>query len=156
MTRTKGRSLSGWLLAAACGCHALGAAATDLLQVYDRSTIADPLIRQATATRLAIRESRTQALIGLLPFDLSANKYFQGVGGLPVTTPATMSLTLAVNLFSWNSWVALKSADATVAQGEANFLAAQQSLVQRVTAQYFAVLAAQDTLSAQQTALQSA
>jgi outer membrane protein len=51
--------------------------------------------------------------------------------------------------------VALKSADATVAQGEANFLAAQQSLVQRVTSQYFAVLAAQDTLSAQQSALQS-
>ena len=148
--------MSEWLLAAACACHALGAAATDLLQVYDRATVTDPLIQQATATRLAIRESRTQALIGLLPFDLSANKYFQGVGGLPVTTPATLSLTLAVNLFSWNSWVALKAADATVAQGEANFLAAQQSLVQRVTAQYFAVLAAQDTLSAQQTALQSA
>jgi outer membrane protein len=153
--RTKGRRLSGWMLAAACACHTPGASATDLLQVYDRATIADPLIQQATATRLAIRESRTQALIGLVPFDLSANKYFQGVGGLPVTTPATMSLTLAVNLFSWNSWVALKSADATVAQGEANFLAAQQSLVQRVTAQYFAVLSAQDTLSAQQTALQS-
>jgi outer membrane protein len=155
VTRAKGRRLSGWLLAAACACHAPGAVATDLLQVYDRATITDPLIQQATATRLAIRESRTQALIGLLPFDLSANKYFQGVGGLPVTTPATMSLTLAVNLFSWNSWVALKSADATVAQGEANFLAAQQSLVQRVTAQYFAVLSAQDTLSAQQSALQS-
>ena len=60
-----------------------------------------------------------------------------------------------MNLFSWSSWVALKAADATVAQSEANFLAAQQSLVQRVTAQYFAVLAAQDTLSAQQSALQS-
>jgi outer membrane protein len=60
-----------------------------------------------------------------------------------------------VNLFSWSSWVALKAADATVAQSEANFLAAQQGLVQRVTAQYFAVLAAQDTLSAQQSALQS-
>ena len=144
-----------WLLGAACLCHTLGAAATDLLQVYERATVADPLIQQAAATRLAVRETKTQALIGLLPFDLSANKYFQGVGGMPVTTPATMSLTLAVNLFSWNNWVALKSADATVAQSEANYLAAQQSLVQRVTAQYFAVLAAQDTLTAQQTALAS-
>ncbi len=143
------------LLGAACACHVLAAGGTDLLQVYDRATVSDPLFQQATATRLAIRESRTQALLGLLPFDLSANKYFQGVGGLPVTTPATPSLTLAVNLFSWNSWVALKAADATVAQGEANFLAAQQSLVQRVSTQYFAVLAAQDTLSAQQSALQS-
>src|ERR1700733_5548700 len=142
--RTKGRRLSGWMLAAACACHTPGASATDLLQVYDRATITDPLIQQATATRLAIRESRTQALIGLLPFYLSANKYFQGVGGLPVTTPATMSLTLAVNLFSWNSWVALKSADATVAQGEANYQAAAQSLILRVSQQYFAVLTAQD------------
>ena len=143
------------LLAAMFACQPSGAAATDLLEVYDRAQITDPLLQQATATRLAIRETRTQALIGLLPIDLSANKYFQGVGGLPVTTPATASLSLAVNLFSWSSWVALKAADATVAQSEANFLAAQQSLVQRVTAQYFAVLAAQDTLSAQQSALQS-
>jgi len=143
------------LLAAVCACRPPLADAADLLEVYERAQITDPLLQQATATRLAIRETRTQALIGLLPIDLSANKYFQGVGGLPITTPATASLSLAVNLFSWNSWVALKAADATVAQSEANFLAAQQSLVQRVTAQYFAVLAAQDTLSAQQSALQS-
>lgn len=143
------------LFATVCACQAVPATATDLLDVYDRAQITDPLLQQATATRLAIRETRTQALIGLLPIDLSANKYFQGVGGLPVTTPATASLSLAVNLFSWSSWVALKAADATVAQSEANYLAAQQSLVQRVTAQYFAVLAAQDTLSTQQSALQS-
>ncbi len=143
------------LLAAVCACHPPAVTATDLLEVFDRAQITDPLLQQATATRLAIRETRTQALIGLLPIDLSANKYFQGVGGLPITTPATASLSLAVNLFSWSSWVALKAADATVAQSEANFLAAQQNLVQRVTAQYFAVLAAQDTLSAQQSALQS-
>jgi outer membrane protein len=138
------------------GCGAAGAAATDLLQVYDRATVGDPLIRQAEATHLAVRETRTQALIGLLPIELTANKFWQGVGSQTITTPATASLSLAVNLFSWNSWVALKSADATVAQGEANYMAAQQNLVQRVTSQYFAVLAAQDTLSAQQSALQSA
>ncbi len=139
-----------------CLCGATSARATDLLQIYDRATVTDPLIQQATATHLAVRETRTQALIGLLPIDLSVNKFWQGIGSQPITTPATASLSLAVNLFSWNSWVALKSADATVAQGEANYLAAQQSLVQRVSAQYFAVLAAQDTVTAQQSALQSA
>ena len=146
---------ASWMLGVVCACSTASAAVTDLLQVYDRATVTDPLIQQAAATHLAVRETRTQALIGLLPIDLSANKYWQGVGSVPVTLPATASLTLAVNLFSWNSWVALKSADATVAQGEANYLAAQQSLVQRVTSQYFGVLAAQDTLSAQQSALQS-
>lgn len=145
-----------WMLGLVCAGSAVSASATDLLQVYDRAAVSDPLIQQATATHLAVRETRTQALIGLLPFDLSANKFWQGVGSQTINTPATASLSLAVNLFSWNAWVALKSADATVAQGEANYLAAQQSLVQRVTAQYFAVLAAQDTLSAQQSALQSA
>jgi outer membrane protein len=144
-----------WTLAAVCACGTASAAVTDLLQIYDRATLTDPLIQQAAATHLAVRETRTQALIGLLPIDLSANKYWQNVGSQPITTPATASLSLAINLFSWNSWVALKAADATVAQGEANFLAAQQSLVQRVTTQYFAVLAAQDTLSAQQSALKS-
>src|SRR5579863_581895 len=144
------------MLALVCAGSAAGAAATDLLQIYDRATITDPLIQQAAATHLAVRETRTQALIGLLPIDLSVNKFWQGIGSQPITTPATASLSLAVNLFSWNSWVALKSADATVAQGEANYLAAQQNLVQRVSAQYFAVLAAQDTVSAQQSALQSA
>ena len=60
----------------------------------------------------------------------------------------TLPLSLAVNLFSWDSWVALKAADATVAQAEANYQAAAQSLIQRVSQQYFAVLAAQDTLTA--------
>jgi len=146
---------ASWMLSLVCACGTASAAVADLLQVYDRATVTDPLIQQASATHMAIRETRTQALIGLLPIDLSVNKYWQGIGSLPITTPATASLSLAVNLFSWNSWVALKSADATVAQGEANFLAAQQSLVQRVASQYFAVLAAQDTLSAQQSALQS-
>jgi len=144
------------LLAAVFACLAQAAGATSLLEVYDRAQIADPLIRQATATRLAVRETRTQALLALLPVDLGINKFWTGAGTAPPeTAPATAALSLAVNLFNWNSWVALKAADATVAQAEANFLAAQQSLVQRVTSQYFAVLAAQDTLSAQESALAS-
>jgi outer membrane protein len=143
------------MFGALCAAMALSAGATDLLQVYERALSADPLLQQAAATRLAIKETRTQAIIALLPIDLSANKYWDGVGGQTLTYPATANLSLGINLFSWSSWVALKAADATVAQGEANFLVAQQSLVQRVTSQYFAVLAAKDTLAAQESALQS-
>ncbi|HEY4975309.1 MAG TPA: TolC family protein, partial [Steroidobacteraceae bacterium] len=42
-----------------------------------------------------------------------------------------------------------------VAQGEANYLAAREDLITRVATQYFAVLAAKDTLAAQASALQS-
>jgi outer membrane protein len=142
-------------LAVVCACVTGNAAAVNLLDVYNRSLTADALWQQAAATRLAIRETKTQALINLLPLDVSANKSWAAVGSTTLNTPAYAGLNLSVNLFSWDSWVALKSADATVAQGEANYQAVAQSLIQRVTQQYFSVLAAQDTLSAQQSALQS-
>src|SRR5450631_1269459 len=100
---------ASWMLGVVCACSTASASATDLLQVYDRAAVTDPLIQQAAATHLAVRETRTQALIGLVPIDLSANKFWQGVGSQTITSPATASLSLAVNLFSWNAWVALKA-----------------------------------------------
>lgn len=129
--------------------------ATDLQQVYQRALEVDPQWRQAISTHLAARETKTQALINLLPLDVSANKDWQGLGSSPLTTPAYAGVNLTVNLFSWNNWIALKAADATVAQAEANYQAAGQSLVQRVATQYFAVLNAQEVLTAQQVALDS-
>jgi outer membrane protein len=144
-----------WSLAVLCACVTGSAVAADLLDVYNQSLTSDALFQQAAATQLATRETRTQALLNLLPIDVSANKAWGAVGSSTLNTAAYNSLNLSINLFSWDSWVALKSADATVAQGEANYHAAAQSLIQRVTRQYFSVLAAQDTLSAQQSALQS-
>ena len=129
--------------------------ATDLMQVYERALEADPQWRQATATHLAARETKTQALINLLPINVTANKQWAGLGSRPLTLPAIAAVNLTVNLFSWNNWIALKAANATVAQAEANYEAAGQSLVQRVATQYFAVLNAQEVLSAQQIALDS-
>ncbi len=144
-----------WLFAVLCAGAVANAAAADLLAVYQRAIDTDPLWRQATATRQAIHETKTQAVLGLLPLDISANKNFIGIGSVPVRTPAYLAAGLTVNLFNWDSWVALKAADATVAQSEANYRAAAQSLIQRVSQQYFAVLAAQDTLTAEQSAYQS-
>jgi outer membrane protein len=144
-----------WRLALFCACMTGHANAANLLDVYNRSLDADPLWQQAASTQLAIRETKTQALINLLPIDVSANKNWAAAGGTTINSPAYAALTLSVNLFSWDSWVALKSADASVAQGAANYRAAAQNLIQRVTQQYFSVLAAQDILNAQQSALLS-
>src|SRR6185369_17842730 len=62
---------------------------------------------------------------------------------------------LSQNLFSWTNWFNLQAADSEVAQAEADYRTAQQSLLQRVAQRYFAVLAAQDTLEAQQVALEA-
>jgi outer membrane protein len=144
-----------WLVSVLCLCVTGRAAAVDLLDVYGRALATDPLWQQATASRLATRETKTQAVLNLLPLDVSANKNWIGIGSVQVKTPAYLGASLSVNLFNWDNWVALKAADATVAQAEANYQAAAQSLIQRVSQQYFAVLAAQDTLTAQQSAFES-
>jgi outer membrane protein len=146
---------NSWMFALACACVSAGAHGENLIMVYGRALTADPLMQQAEHTHQAVLEVKTQALLNLLPIDVYANKAWASVGSTPIRQPGTADLALNVNLFSWSSWVNLKSANATVAQGEANYLAAQQNLIQRVTSQYFAVLSAQDALTAQQSALES-
>lgn len=131
------------------------ARAEDLAAVYARAIVADPTMQQAEAQHMAVRETRTQAWLAMLPLDASASKNWYGVGSTRGNTPAIGTLGLNVNLFSWNNWINLKQSSAIVAQGEANYLAAQYDLIARVAQQYFAVLSAQDTLTAQQSALES-
>lgn len=132
----------------------------DLSGVYKTSLSADATMQQAEAQHLATREVRTQARLNMLPLSATAGKTWGGVGTgtdrVSTTTPAVATLGLSVNLFSWNSWINLKNANATTAQGEANYQAAQQALVSRVTQRYLAVLSAEDQLAAQESALQSA
>ncbi len=73
--------------------------------------------------------------------------------GNTTTTTYQYGVTLKMSLFSWQNWVALKRADAQLAQAEADYQAARQDLIARVAQRYFDVLAAQDDLDAQETAL---
>ena len=142
------------------GLVAGSASATDLASIYERSLSADPTMGQAEAQHMSARETKTQALLNMLPINGTANKSWSGVGtGANRTTtnnPAAATLGLSVNLFSWNSWINLKQANASVAQAEANYQSSRQDLVSRVTQRYFAVLSAEDQLAAQESALQSA
>ena len=144
----------------------LGAAAAtlgrteDLREVYQRALAADPTMQQAEYVHLAARETKTQAILGLLPLDVYAAKnwsgaYSNGTDFAP-NIPATLNAALTVNLFSWSSWVNFVDADHIVAQAEAAYIAAQEDLISRVANQYFNVLSAQDALAAQQIGLESA
>ncbi len=141
----------------------------DLLEVYQRALQSDPQIREAEALRLATLEAKPQALAGLLP-QLSATgartqrdtEVEQRSLIIPTLGPPVERLTsvstdayisnyqvqLTQPLFRWDRWVALRRADSEVAQAEADFQAAEQDLVFRVSQRYFNVLAAKDTLSA--------
>jgi outer membrane protein len=133
----------------------VGARAENLADVYARALVADPKMREAEALHMATRETRTQALLAMLPINANASQDWYGIGNDSGSAGLLGTLSLNVNLFSWNDWVNLKQANAIVAQGEANYLAAQHDLIARVAQQYFAVLAAQDTLATQESALQS-
>jgi outer membrane protein len=156
------------------------APAADLLAVYQRALQNDPQLREAEANRLAALEAKPQALAALLPQlvgkGVSTREVDTGSSNTtePVSAPGTPTVLesfpfdgrttttthrygadLTQNIFRWQNWVALKSADAQVAQAEADYQAAQQDLMERVAQRYFDVLAAQDDLEAQQAALVS-
>ena len=156
--------------------------AEDLKAVYERALSNDPQIREADALRLAARESKPQALAALLPQisgSMSRSKSDNrtegqfpqeieqptGSGNRVVVNfisssdsePETdrWSLDLRQSVFSWSDWMNLKRADRQVAQAEADYAVAQQSLILRVSEAYFNVLAAQDQVSAQNSALEA-
>lgn len=147
--------------------------ADDLMQVYEQALLNDPQIREADASRMATREARPQAIAALLPQASatasrtrnwsSGTGFTQFVFGNtpPQTSPTggdsisdtdTWRLQIRQNVFSYANWMALKAANHTVAQAEADYAAAQQSLAQRVAQQYFSVLAAQDVVEAREAA----
>jgi outer membrane protein len=153
------------------------ASAEDLKAVYERALANDPQIREADALRRAARESRPQAWAAILPqLSGSASKakstttstgQFPQEQRLPsgqtvvlnflsasVAEPETdrWSLDLRQSLISWDNWVAIKRASRQVAQAEADFQAAEQQLILRVSEAYFNVLAAQDAVEAQSSA----
>jgi outer membrane protein len=154
----------------------------DLIGVYEDALHNDPVIRQADANRLAARESKPQALSALLPQINGTAAYTRDHNSgfadqinvisnpnnpsqqvpVVISEPNTIStvtkqwaLNLRQNLFSWSNWMALKAASGTVAQAEATYQAAEQQLILRVAQAYFAVLTADDTLQADQSALEA-
>src|SRR3954464_9857010 len=159
------------------------ASAADLLSVYQDALANDPTLRQADALRKATKERKPQAWAALLPQITGQGTYTRGTTEntqsqpTPINDPVTneptgafaifqsntrahpkstvWSINLTQNLFSWTNWATLQAADSEVAQAEADYRTAQQGLVSRVAQRYFNVLAAQDTLEAQQVALEA-
>lgn len=153
------------------------ASADDLIEVYEVALGADPTLREAAVNRLSTLESKPQALAALLPqitgqyrfsyAQQSGDGTFQSIIDsdgdgvddtiVPVTTGFSQEsddntrfwqLQLTQTLFRWDQWIALKQADLEVAEAEAEYRAAQQDLMTRVSQRYFDVLAARATLVA--------
>lgn len=173
--------LSGMFVLLICCPSIRPASATDLMEVYQRALMSDPQLREADATRLARREAKPKALAALLPqlngsgqanreIDRGNQNIIETVqnvsgggsfiesfpfDGKTATNKRLFGLDLKQSLFNWENWVALKRADAEVAEAEADFISIQQGLILRIAESYFNILAAQDVLDARQSVVAS-
>ncbi len=142
----------------------------DLWDVYQLAVKNDPIFRQAQANYEAALENKPIARAGYLPnLGLNASKSYSTIYGTSLTQTGTTSggqpilgnvynstagrdtqygLQLTQPLFNWAAWENIKQADASVAQAEAQYVAAQQDLIVRTATAYFNVITARDTLAA--------
>ena len=147
--------------------------ANDLLDAYRQAQTQDTTLDAALHQRGAAIEARPQALAAFLP-QLDANANFArdkissgGDNSNPTSLPgstapqvssngtvfgnsAVYALTLNQQIWSFQSFHKLAEANLQVAQAEATYRDAQQSLILRVATAYFNVLAAEDTLRTNQ------
>ena len=153
------------------GVPATTMGAESLLDVYQRAVQSDPQIREAEANYLAALEAKPQARSSILP-QISFNGSLsdgstEGSNTFPQFNPLTglvenvtsfsdtdsdttnWDVQLRQTLFRWDQFVTLKQSDKRVNQAGANFEAAKQDLLLRVSERYFDVLAAQDTLNSE-------
>ena len=149
-----------------------GSAQEDLMNVYQRALQNDPVIREAEAIYLATLEARPQARSSLLPqFSLNASattadstdntpttNFQTGLPTLAVVSSQTerdstsLSLNLDQTIFDKSRFVAFRQAGKQVLRAETDYQIAKQDLLIRVAEAYFEVLAAADTLEAEEAA----
>ena len=155
--------------------------AASLLDIYEQALVNDPRIKEAFANKEAIIEAKPQARSFILP-QLSSTASFSDndsdgrstfqqkiinpINGeevvitnntdfLQESETLQWDVTLRQAIFDYGSWMNLRKANKTVAQAEIDYLAAEQDLIIRVANAYFNVLAAEDTLEAEQAARQA-
>lgn len=149
--------LGSVLLAVALCCLGGVAAATDLLDVYRLAVQADPVVRAAEAARLAEFEAKPQARALLLPFVGFTAEYDRnrehitestfGFEGTFYYNSSVMALSLRQPIYHGEYFAQLRQADATLGRADAQYNAAQQALMTRVSEAYFNLLAARDDLT---------
>ncbi|MGH8281542.1 MAG: TolC family outer membrane protein [Gammaproteobacteria bacterium] len=165
------------MLAAAGFAAATQARGADLSDVYQLALKNDPTFQQAEANYQATLENKPIARAGYLPsLNLNASKSWSTSYGTSLnqtgTTPTGQpilgnvynstpgrdtqyGLQLTQPIFNWAAWENIKQADASVAQAEAQYVAAQQDLIVRTATAYFSVITARDTLSADHAATEA-
>ncbi len=143
------------------------AGANGLLDAYHLAQQQDQTFQAALHQRDASIEARPQAWSALLPqvtaqgTEQRDRLHVLQSGGSQINTTGSTptrdvewyssrnySLNLTQVIFDWSAFQTVAQSDKQVAEAEATYRSAEQSLITRTAAAYFAVLSAQDTLRA--------
>jgi outer membrane protein len=136
--------------------------AEGLLDLFHLAQQQDMTLQTALHQRDVSVEAHPQALAALLPqlnatagaerdrtHQLSGNRSFSvNDVGTAYYSSESYGLNLSQTVFDWSSFKTLARANQLVAQAQATYRAAEQSLLYRVADAYFTLLNAQDTLRA--------
>lgn len=130
--------------------------ATSLLDAYKDAMQNDPATLKAKAQYDIARESEKTAFAGLLPsVNLTGSYSLINQEGYNEDTfviedneitDLQFGISLSQAIFRMDTWYSLDAAEKRALQAQAGYDLAKQALVSRVTAAYFNVLKAQDTL----------
>lgn len=136
-----------------------GAWSADLAEVFRQAQDNDPILRAARASFLANREVRTQSRAALLPqvsgvasYGRSEDETTTAAVAGSYTNAATETesnswgATLNQALFNLPAWYRFQRGAALSEAAQAQFIAAQQSMMVRVAEDYFNALRAADNL----------
>ena len=128
------------------------AQAHDLLMLYRQAALSDPVFSAARYSYLAGKEKRWQGLSVLLPQVTATgsetkNDFTKRGNSEQNFMSRAWTVKLTQPLLNWDKWEQFGQGNLNAAIAEAQFAAAEQDLVIRVTEAYFNVLNAQDTLN---------
>lgn len=130
--------------------------AQDLLTIYQLALENDPQLKQVYLHQFSVAESRSQNVAQMLPvLSISANSSmeilrnkkdnFQQRGTQRYQT-SRFTINFSQPIFHWQHWLQLSQSDNKIMQAEAEYKAATQHLMVKVTEAYFDILSAQDSL----------
>ena len=152
------KTLSTLIIAITAAISSTYVQADDLLTVYKKALLNDPVVLKSQAQFMIVKEDIIQARSALLPQinatgGMSTGKQefadvTAGVG--TVTEQDSTSLTYGANLnmqlYHHDSWLRLGNAEKAAHQSDLTYQVAKQDLITRVTKAYFDLLSTKDDL----------
>ncbi|MGM0552522.1 MAG: TolC family outer membrane protein [Pseudomonadota bacterium] len=136
------------------------AAASSLLEVYERAASEDAELRAAEAEYRSVQETRPLARSALLPQitgEAEAGAFYNDPDGMPSSDGRQTRFGVSLNqsVYDRRNYIDLAQADLQVVRAEAELEGARQDLILRVSETYFDVLIAQENLQFREAELEA-